>query len=203
MPHYTRSGDDGKTTLYGGGRVPKHDQQPETYGAVDEATSAFGLARALTQSNRTKAIIEEIQRHLYLVMAELATAPETTIDPRYTTTAEHIDRLEAVVAELEADAPVAKAFVLPGETPAAAALDLARATARRAERETSRLKATGHPLNPEILRYLNRTSSVAFSLARYEEHLAGRDAPQAAEIDTNTRPQPRSHRSTRSSICVV
>ena len=185
MPHYTRSGDDGNTTLYGGGRVPKHDQQPETYGAIDEATSAFGLARALAQNNRTKSIIEEIQRHLYLVMAELATAPETTIDPRYITTAEHIDHLEAIAAELEAEAPVAKAFVLPGETPAAAALDLARATVRRAERETSRLKAAGHPLNPEVLRYLNRTSSIAFNLARYEEHMAGRDARQAAESDSD------------------
>jgi cob(I)alamin adenosyltransferase len=189
MPHYTRSGDDGHTTLYGGGRVPKHHQQPETYGAVDEATSAFGLARSLAIGDRTKSIIEEIQRHLYLVMAELATAPDATIDRRHITTAGHVDRLESIAAELEADAPVTKEFILPGETPAAAALDVARTTVRRAERETSRLMATGHPLNPQILRYLNRTSSVAFDLARYEEHLAGRAAPQAAESDTNAHPK--------------
>ena len=183
MPHYTRSGDDGDTTLYGGGRVPKHHQPPETYGAGDEATSALGLARALAQSDRTKSIIEEIQRHLYLVMAELATSPESTVDHRHVTTAGHIDRLETLAAELEAEAPVLNAFILPGATPAAAALDVARATVRRAEREASRLKAAGHPLNPEILRYLNRASSVAFDLARYEEQFAGQSAPPAAEVN--------------------
>ena len=179
MPHYTRSGDDGDTSLYGGSRVPKHHQQPECFGAIDEATSAFGLARALSRVDRTKLIIKEIQRGLYRIMAELATAPDRSIDDKFITTVAHVERLEAIAEELEREIPIYNEFVLPGETPAAAALDLARSTIRRAERESSRLKASGYKINPELLRYLNRTSSVAYDLARYEAQVSGTTAVPA------------------------
>lgn len=185
MPHYTRSGDDGFTTLYGGGRVPKHHPQPETYGAVDEATSALGLARALAQSPRSDELIQEIQQQLYLLMAELSVAADKPVPPEFVTTPAHVERLEEMAAELEAAAPAPTTFVLPGATPASGALDLARAITRRAEREASRLQAGGHPLNPEVLRYLNRTSSVLYDLARFEEHEAGRSAPRATRDGTN------------------
>ena len=179
MPHYTAAGDDGSTTLYGPGRVPKHHQQPETFGAVDEATSALGLARALSQAPRTDAAARGVQERLYLIMAELAVVAGEPIPQAFITTAEHVSALEAIAAELEAEAPAPTQFVLPGATAAGGALDLTRSIIRRAEREASRLRDGGHPLNPEILRYLNRASSVLYDLARYEEHHAGRSAPRA------------------------
>lgn len=179
MPHFTRRGDDGSTSLYGGDRVPKHDQQPEAYGAVDEATSALGLARALATAPKTNALAQEIQQRLYLIMAELAVAPGGPVPADFVTGATEVERLEAMAAELELEAPPPKEFVIPGETPAGGALDLARTVTRRAEREVSRLGAGGHALNPDLLRYLNRASSVLYDLARYEEHYAGRSAPRA------------------------
>lgn len=179
MPHFTAAGDDGMTTLYGPGRVPKHHPQPETFGAVDEATSALGLARALSVGPRTDALVRGIQERFYLIMAELAVVRGEPIPPAFLTTAAHVETLETIAAELEAEVPLPRQFVLPGATAAAGALDLARSVTRRAEREASRLQAGGHPLNPEILRYLNRASSVLFALARYEEHHAGRSAPRA------------------------
>ena len=179
MPHYTAAGDDGTTTLYGPGRVPKHHQQTETFGAVDEATSALGLARALSQAPRTDAVARAMQERLYLVMAELAVVAGEPIPEAFVTTAEHVSALEEIAAELEAEAPAPTQFVLPGATAAGGALDLTRGIIRRAEREASRLRDGGHPLNPEVLRYLNRASSVLYDLARYEEHHAGRSAPRA------------------------
>ena len=179
MPHYTAAGDDGSTTLYGPGRVPKHHQQPETFGAVDEATSALGLARALAQAPRTDAVARGVQERLYLIMAEIAVVAGEPIPEAFVTTAEHVSALEAIAAELEAEAPAPTQFVLPGATAAGGALDLTRSIIRRAEREASRLRDGGHPLNPEILRYLNRASAVLYDLARYEEHHAGRSAPRA------------------------
>ena len=180
MPHYTRSGDD-ETSLWGGGRVPKHHPQPEAYGAVDEATSALGLARALAVGRRSDAVSVALQHQLYLIMAELAVAPGKPTPEDFRTTAEHVAELERQIAEIEAEVEPPKEFVLPGASPAAGAMDLARAIVRRAERDVSRLGATEYELNPEILRYLNRASSLLFSLARYEEAAAGEQAPRAAE----------------------
>jgi len=184
MPHYTRQGDDGSTTLFGGGHVPKHHPQPETFGAVDEATSALGLARALSTAPKTNEFVKEMQQRLYLVMAELAVAVGKDIPTEFVTTAADVERLETIAAELEAEAPPPPEFVIPGETPAGGALDVARTVMRRAEREASRLRESGHDFNPEILRYLNRASSVLYDLARYEEHNAGRAAPRATRQGT-------------------
>ncbi len=173
MPHYTRSGDDGSTTLWGGGRIAKDHPQPEAYGAIDEASSALGLGRALSIDPRTREIAIDIQRRLYLIMAELAVAPGKPIPDDFATSAEHVDQLEAWAAELESLAPPPNEFVLPGGSPGSAALDLARTTIRRAERETVRLRGHGHPVNDHTIRYLNRASSVLFDLARYEEQQAG------------------------------
>ena len=172
MPHYTRSGDDGATTLWGGGRIPKSHPQPEAFGAIDEATSAIGLGRALACAPRTNDIAIGLQRRLYLIMAELAVAPGKAIPDDFTTKAEHVEQLETWAAELESLAPPPREFVIPGEAAGAAALDLARTTVRRAERETVRLRDADHPVNPETLRWLNRASSVLFDLARYEESVA-------------------------------
>ena len=176
MPHYTRSGDDGSTTLWGGGRIAKDHPQPEAYGAIDEASSALGLGRALSTDPRTREIAVGIQRRLYLIMAELAVAPGKPIPDDFTTKSSDVEQLEAWAVELERLAPPPNEFVLPGGSPGSAALDLARTTIRRAERETVRLRGHGHPVNDETIRYLNRASSVLFDLARYEEQQAGVDA---------------------------
>ena len=184
MPHYTRSGDDGSTTLWGGGRIPKDHPQPEAYGAIDEASSALGLGRALSFDPRTREIAVDIQRRLYLIMAELAVAPGKPIPDDFATRSSDVDQLEAWAGELERLAPPPNEFVLPGGSPGSAALDLARTTIRRAERETVRLRGHGHAVNDDTIRYLNRASSVLFDLARYEEQQAGVDAIRSRPVST-------------------
>ncbi len=177
MPHYTGTGDDGETTLWGGARVPKHHPQPETYGALDEATSALGLARALSTAPRTDGVAQELQQHFYRLMAELAVASGKPVPEQFVTNEEHVAAIEAVIETLESEAPPPTEFVLPGGSAAGGAIDLARAITRRAEREASRLRASGYELNPQVMRLLNRASALLYSLARYEEHAGGSDAP--------------------------
>jgi cob(I)alamin adenosyltransferase len=172
------SGDDGTTGLLGGGRAAKDDVRLEAYGTVDEASSALGLGKALTQHERVKAVCEEIQHGLYRLGAELATNPQAKGSfPR--ASASDVARLEELMAALEADTQMPREFVLPGTTPASAALDLSRTVMRRAERMAVRLTREGGLRNPESLRWLNRASLLLFVLARYEEHLAGTAARPA------------------------
>ena len=187
MAHYTGSGDDGTTTLWGGGRIPKSHPQPEAFGAIDEATSAIGLGRALACGERTNPIALELQRRLYLIMAELAVAPGKPIPDDFATQPDHVAQLEGWAAELETLAPPPGEFIIPGEAAGAAALDLARTTVRRAERETIRLREAEHQVNPETIRWLNRASSVLFDLARYEEAQAGRASRPASSPAAQSR----------------
>jgi cob(I)alamin adenosyltransferase len=173
------SGDDGSTGLLGGGRTGKDDLRIETYGTVDEASSALGMARALSVDQRVREVIETLQRGLYRVGAELATNPEAA--GRFvTTTREDVAQLDRVMAELEAGARMPDAFVLPGATPASGALDLARAIVRRAERRCVALFREGGVSNGEVMRYLNRLGLLLFVLARYEEDRAG-SSPRPAK----------------------
>jgi cob(I)alamin adenosyltransferase len=171
MPFYTRSGDEGFTDLLGG-RVPKYDARPETYGTIDEATSNLGLARALAHSDRTKAILVEVQRDLYTMMAELAFASDMR-QGKFHITAEHVARIEAETDALEADVPLPPHFILPGDSVAGAALDVARAVIRRAERLAVKLAHDGEVENAQVLAYLNRLSSLLFILGRFEDQEAG------------------------------
>jgi cob(I)alamin adenosyltransferase len=172
------SGDDGTTGLLGGGRAPKDDLRLEAYGSVDEASSGLGLGKALSRSERVKTVCEEVQRGLYRLGAELATNPEAKGSfPR--ASAADVSRLEELMAALEAETVMPREFVLPGTTPASAALDLSRAVMRRAERAAVRLKRQGGLENPDALRWLNRAGLLLFVLARYEEHSAGTAARPA------------------------
>jgi len=173
----TGGGDDGSTALLGGGRAAKDDVRIEAYGTVDETSSALGLARALAGDRRTKEICEELQRDLYRLGAELATNPEHAGRFGSFSTAD-VERLEGLSTELEAAAPMPREFVLPGATPASAALDVARTVARRAERRVIGLAGVAD-VNPEARRWLNRLSLVLFVLARYEEARSGASAPTA------------------------
>ncbi len=171
MPFYTREGDEGYTDLLGG-RVPKYDARPETYGTLDEATSNIGLARALATSERTKALLVDVQRDLYTMMAELAFTSEMR-QGKFHTTAEQVARIEAETDALEADVPLPPHFILPGDSVAGAALDVARAVIRRAERLAVKLAHDGEVENEQVLAYLNRLSSLLFILGRFEDQEAG------------------------------
>ena len=174
---YTGLGDQGETDLLGD-RVGKDDPRIEVIGALDEATSSIGLARALAASDRTTSHLVEVQRDLYKIMAELAfTAELRPVD--YRLAPERAAWLEEVTDRLTAEVELPPHFILPGETVAGAALDVARAVARRAERGAVALHHAGHLDNLQVLRYLNRLSSLLFILARFEERAAGVTAPRA------------------------
>lgn len=165
----TGTGDTGYTGLLGEQRVPKYDPRPETFGTVDEATSALGLARALTRDQRAKEIIYTVQQELYLLMGELATPPESYEKMGLRMTAEHVARLEQTEEALKQEVEIPNKFIIPGDTQDGAALDLARTIIRRAERLAVRLLHDGIIANGEVVRYLNRLSDLVFILARYLE----------------------------------
>jgi cob(I)alamin adenosyltransferase len=165
----TGTGDTGYTGLLGEQRVPKYDVRPDTFGTVDEATSALGLARATTSDARVKEIIYKIQQELYLLMGELATPPENYEKMGLHMTSEHVRGLEQIEEALKQEVEIPNKFIIPGDTPDGAALDLARTIIRRAERMAVRLLHDGVIENGEVVRYLNRLSDLIFILARYRE----------------------------------
>ncbi len=169
----TGTGDTGYTSLLGDARVPKYDPRPDTFGTVDEATSALGLARALTADTDARALILRVQRDLYVLMAELATPPEHLDAVGMRITPEHTRWLESAEEELMTKVEIPNKFVIPGDTPDGAALDLARTIVRRAERMAARLLHDGTIANGEIVRYLNRCSDFIFILARAIEARTG------------------------------
>ena len=172
MSIVTRHGDGGETSLLYGGRVPKDDLHTEAYGALDEAISALGLARALCADGARAARILELQRELFTAGAELATASAERhkLEKHFAVvTPAMVEALDTEVAELEARVPLPKGFVVPGGDPVAAALDLGRSMVRRAERRAVALRRAGGLANPEVLRYLNRCSDLLFMLAREAE----------------------------------
>lgn len=180
MHELAGGGDDGTTGLLGGGRVAKDDVRIEAYGTVDEASSALGLAKALTGDARVREVVESLQRGLYRLGAELATSPGS--EGRFVTTgAGDVAELETLMAELEAEVPMPDGFILPGSTPASGALDLARTIVRRAERRCVALAREDGLPNPEVRRYLNRLSLLLFVLGRFEEDHAGRRASLAKQ----------------------
>jgi cob(I)alamin adenosyltransferase len=169
---YTRAGDDGYTGLLGEGRVAKYMPQPEAYGTVDEANAAIGIARAGAQADITRQLLLTTQRDLYRLMAELATTQQTAAQFRT------IDESRVLWLEQQTDAVTAmvvlpREFVVPGDTLPGAYLDLARATVRRAERVVVHLLHDGVIENLQLVRYLNRLSSLLFVLSLYENALAG------------------------------
>lgn len=184
MKFYTRSGDEGYTDLLGAERVPKYAARPEAYGTVDELSSALGLARATVRAGRSGEILLQVQRHLYQVMTELASTPEAA--PRFRqTTHDDVAELENLIDELGTAVELPSEFIVPGDTLAGAALDLARTIARRAERIVARLIHREEFNNIEVLRYLNRLSSMLFILARYEDAASGVTSATLAKQDSN------------------
>lgn len=171
MKIYTRRGDDGSTGLFHGGRVAKDETGPEAYGTVDEAGAALGVARSLATGALHDAILT-VQRELFVVGAELATAPDRRGMLEAGTslvTAEMVVRLEAAIDAIEAERGMPTEFVVPGGNPLAAALDVARTVTRRAERRTvAHLKAAGIT-DSFAVPYLNRLADYLYMLARSVE----------------------------------
>ena len=169
---YTKYGDQGETSLLYGGRVSKASPHTEAYGITDEAVSLMGLARALTDDDKVKNILRDLQRELFTVAAELATDPEKydLFQQHFTPVTEGmVDNLEAVIDELETHFEMPKVFILPGGTPSSSAMDAARTVIRTAERRVVALAEAGGLTNNLILAYLNRLGDLLFVLARYHD----------------------------------
>lgn len=173
MKIYTKSGDRGETGLFGGGRVRKSDARVEAYGEVDEACAALGVARAALSDPELVAEVARVQDELFCVGAELASphgvkarAAVPPIEPRWA------ERLEQAMDRWDRELPVLHQFVLPGGDRGAAALHLARAVCRRAERRVVAL-ASQAELDPAVLVYLNRLSDFLFVAARVANLRAG------------------------------
>jgi cob(I)alamin adenosyltransferase len=166
---YTRTGDKGSTGLVGGARVSKCDLRVEAYGAVDETNAAIGLARLSTAGDAAlDPILARIQNDLFDLGADLATPaqPASETEPALRIVASQVARLEQEIDALNGRLAPLKSFVLPGGTPAAAALHLARTICRRAEREAVAL-AERELVAAESLKYLNRLSDLLFVAARF------------------------------------
>ncbi len=170
MRIYTRKGDTGTTgLLFGGTRVSKADLRTDAYGTTDEAVSALGLARAALGEGPLAELVIRLQRELFVIGAELATHVEKRqklTDGVTRVTAEMVTALEGQIDALEVDHPMPVEFVIPGETMAGAALDLARTSVRRAERRAVALaNADGLP-DSQVVPYLNRLADLLFVMAR-------------------------------------
>jgi len=180
MPLYTRKGDDGTTGLLGEDRVSKDHPRIEALGALDEASAALGLARSTCQAPQTPPILREVQRDVYKLMSEVAATPENAgkferID------AERVKWLEDQADAINNLVTMPRAFILPGDTTSGAALSLARAVVRRAERRVTELFTLEELTNPELLSYINRLSSLCFVLELLENQTAGRATSLAKE----------------------
>jgi cob(I)alamin adenosyltransferase len=181
---YTRRGDDGTTGLLYGGRVDKTDLRTEAYGTTDEAVAALGMARVFIADSILADLVLRLQRELFVVGAELATATENRhkLRPGDTkVTAAMVDDLEVAIDEYVARTHMPEEFIVPGESRGSAFLDFARTVIRRAERQTVAMDRAGlladgdgenqaeNQAENQVVRYLNRLADLVFVLARYEE----------------------------------
>jgi cob(I)alamin adenosyltransferase len=174
MKVYTRTGDDGTTGLLYGGRVGKDEVGPEAYGDVDEAVSALGLARAVIDAeSELHELLVRLQRELFVVGAELATAPDNRrkLKPEASlVTVDMVTRLEPIIDDITARFEPPKEFVLPGQNQVAAALDLARTVIRRAERASVAATRVGWlGAESQVVPYLNRLADLVYTLSRWQE----------------------------------
>lgn len=169
---YTRTGDDGETSLFDGTRVSKADSRVDAYGEVDELNAWLGFARALRLDADLDEALAHIQRDLFALGAELAD-PADKIAARVTKASlgeVDVERLEQLIDRYEAELPPLRRFILAGGAPPGAALHVARTVCRRAER---RIVALQPPADPVLVRYVNRLSDLLFVLARVVNHRAG------------------------------
>jgi cob(I)alamin adenosyltransferase len=173
---YTKTGDSGETGLFGGGRVSKDDRRVAAYGEVDELNAAIGLARALEPADLDAELLEAVQRDLFAIGGQLASPDPAKVAKALAKAAlgdARVAALERAIDAAQAELEPLAGFILPGGTPKAAALHLARTVCRRAERGAVTL-ARAEPVPPILLVYLNRLSDLLFVLARRANARAGR-----------------------------
>jgi cob(I)alamin adenosyltransferase len=179
---YTKKGDDGTTSLWYGGRVPKDSARTEAYGSLDEACSALGVARALCADGKgpgrgagsaeLAADILRLQDDLFVAGAELATAPEAAErleDGISRVTAEMVDWAEGLIDRYMAEVELPPKFVIPGGNLLSAQLDVSRTLIRRAERRISTLAEAGELASPVVIHFVNRASDLAYAMARWAD----------------------------------
>lgn len=175
MKIYTKTGDKGDTGLFGGGRVPKNHPRVEAYGDVDELNAAIGFARSIESMPRVDEVLVPIQRDLFAIGALLATPDREKMRHHLEKARiddERIEQLEHAIDDGDRELESLKAFIIPGGTPKAAALHVARTVCRRAERRVVELQ--GDTEIPELaVIYLNRLSDLLFMLARVANRRAG------------------------------
>ncbi len=171
---YTKKGDDGTTSLWYGGRVPKHHGRTSAYGSLDEACAQLGAARALCgpEQGDLAADILRLQDDIFVAGAELATAPQAADrleDGVSRTTEQMVAELEAAIDRYMAEVDLPPKFVIPGGNRLSAQLDVARTVIRRAEREISALAAAGELSGETVIHFVNRASDLAYAMARYAD----------------------------------
>lgn len=172
---FTRKGDTGYSNLPGANHVTKADERFEAIGTLDELSSVLGLARSLSKNQETSDILIAIQKNLYSLMAELASGnADSEGKPLISET--EVKRLEEKIEHLELKVEIPKKFIIPGDTTGGAVLDMARTIARRAERRVVSL-ALDRPVSGEVLKYLNRLSSLLFILELFENQKNGSEGP--------------------------
>lgn len=172
---YTKTGDDGDTGLFGGGRVPKDHPRVEAYGAVDELNAVLGMARSVEMMPRIDEVVAPVQRDLFALGALLATPDLEKMKEQLSKARisdARIGQMEQAIDDGEAELEPLKAFILPGGTPKAAALHVARTTCRRAERAVIHLQREAE-IPQIVIVYLNRLSDLLFVLARVANRRAG------------------------------
>lgn len=171
---YTKTGDDGYTGRLFGGRVRKDDDQIQACGDIDETVACLGMARAaLPADDPLAAAIVQLQRQLFVAAADLMTNPkrrDQQTDGISRVTPAMVGAMEKQIDDLVTQRPLKPIFIVPGATPPSAALDMARAVIRRAERSAIRARQTHDAISDEVLHFLNRASDLIFVLAR---HAAG------------------------------
>lgn len=177
---YTSSGDDGYTGRLGDERVPKYHAVIEAVGDLDEASAALGLARSSVKSTDVASVLMTAQRDLYQIMAEVSATKENVAKFHYITGSQ-VGWLEDQIDTFSNQVEIPNEFILPGDSPAGANLALARTIIRRAERRVSELILNGDSENWELLRYLNRLSSLCFVLELFENQLVGIPTPTLAK----------------------
>jgi cob(I)alamin adenosyltransferase len=175
MKIYTKTGDAGTTGLFGGGRVPKDDARVDAYGDVDELNAVLGAARATGPMPRVDEVLVAVQRDLFAIGALLAT-PDVEKMHAHLTKARiddaRIEELERAIDACDNELEPLKAFIVPGGTPKAAAMHVARTVCRRAERKVVHLQHSVELPKLTVV-YLNRLSDLLFSLARVANKRAG------------------------------
>ncbi|HEX6154152.1 MAG TPA: cob(I)yrinic acid a,c-diamide adenosyltransferase [Solirubrobacterales bacterium] len=171
---YTKKGDDGTTSLWYGGRVPKHHGRTDAYGTLDEACSQLGVARALCgpEHEELAADVLRLQDHIFIAGSELATAPEAAErleDGVSRTTEAMVAELEQLIDRYMARVELPPKFVIPGGNQLSAQLDVARTVVRRAERRVSELNEAGEIAGETVIHFLNRASDAVYAMARYAD----------------------------------